>query len=232
MRTLYTLLFAALSFGAFSQNNSIHVYPWNPDANQDNEIGMDDLLSFLSVFGEEFGLPPEPCTYDGTELEAFWSGIVNGAIVLDSLFMEFLLVDSAEIFFAGCPDPIVEVVEIAVTEMMTNILFNEATPFNSSAFVCRSDDNNLTWMFAYSGSNGVYNNIIMYSPLHSQGYYADGLFGTYQGWLQGDGYNLPFPEEWFMDENGIHLDTGWGANDWPYYATYFHILPYWHYADE
>ena len=94
MRTLYTLLFAALSFGAFSQNNSIHVYPWNPDANQDNEIGMDDLLSFLSVFGEEFGLPPEPCTYDGTPLEELLGGIFSSSIIIDSLFVEYELIDS------------------------------------------------------------------------------------------------------------------------------------------
>jgi hypothetical protein len=83
MRYLYTLLFAALSLNAFSQNNSIHVYPWNPDANQDNSIGMGDLLSFLSVFGEEFGLPPEPCTYDGTALEEYIAGRLDGSIVLE-----------------------------------------------------------------------------------------------------------------------------------------------------
>jgi len=83
MRYLVTLLFAALSFNAFSQNNAIHVYPWNPDANQDNEIGMGDLLPFLSVYGEEFGLPPEPCTYDGTALEEYIAGRLDGSIVLE-----------------------------------------------------------------------------------------------------------------------------------------------------
>jgi hypothetical protein len=75
LRYLLTLLLAALSFNAFSQNNAIHVYPWNPDANHNNSIGTDDLLPFLSVFGEEFGLPPEPCTYDGTPLEDFFIGL-------------------------------------------------------------------------------------------------------------------------------------------------------------
>ena len=108
MRYLTTLLFAALSFSAFSQNNAIHVYPWNPDANQDNSIGMGDMLSFLSVFGEEFGLPPEPCTYDGTPLEELMFGITDGSIILDSIFMEYELEDITTYYPIGCPDQVTD----------------------------------------------------------------------------------------------------------------------------
>ena len=42
---------------------------------------------------------------------------------------------------------------------------------------------------------------------------------------------MPFPEEWFLNEEGIHIESGWDENDWVYYANYLHILPYWHYAE-
>ena len=31
-------------------------YPWNPDSDNDNIIGVEDLMSLLSVFGDEFTL--------------------------------------------------------------------------------------------------------------------------------------------------------------------------------
>ena len=108
MRYLVTLLFAALSFNAFSQNNSIHVYPWNPDADQDNQIGSGDLLPFLSAFGEEFGMPPEPCTYDGTDFEDLMFGIADGTIILDSLFIEYELEDVSSYYVFGCPELITD----------------------------------------------------------------------------------------------------------------------------
>ena len=77
MRALTVALFF-LSFSALAQNNSIHVYPWNPDSDQDNHIGVEDLQSFLTVYGNDFGLPPEPCTYDGTSIEDFFIGISSG----------------------------------------------------------------------------------------------------------------------------------------------------------
>jgi len=41
----------ALGICSFSvaQNNSIEVYPWNPNANSDNAVGATDILSSLSV---------------------------------------------------------------------------------------------------------------------------------------------------------------------------------------
>ena len=74
MRAL-TVALLFLSFSALAQNNSIHVYPWNPDSDNDNQIGVEDLQSFLTVYGNSFGLPPEPCTYDGTPLEDFFIGL-------------------------------------------------------------------------------------------------------------------------------------------------------------
>lgn len=44
------------------------VYPWNPDENNDNQIGSADLLPFLTVFGTEF--QPQPVFLDSTACTA------------------------------------------------------------------------------------------------------------------------------------------------------------------
>ena len=44
------------------------VYPWNPDENNDNQIGSADLIPFLTVFGTEF--QPQPVLLDSTACAA------------------------------------------------------------------------------------------------------------------------------------------------------------------
>ena len=83
-----TLMALVVAVTAGAQGTTIHEYPWNPDRNNDNLIGVDDLLDFLPVFGDEFGNPPEPCDYDGTPLEELWHGF-GWDIILDSMFIEY-----------------------------------------------------------------------------------------------------------------------------------------------
>ena len=77
MKHLMTLMALVVAVTAGAQGTTIHEYPWNPDSNNDNLIGVDDLLDFLPVFGDEFGLPPEPCTYDGSDFEDLMFRIYN-----------------------------------------------------------------------------------------------------------------------------------------------------------
>ena len=53
MKRLVTLMMCAVSLGAAAQNQPWE-FPWNPDANGDDLIGVADLQSFLSVYGDEF----------------------------------------------------------------------------------------------------------------------------------------------------------------------------------
>lgn len=50
MKHLMTLLALVVAVTAGAQTE----WPWNPDSNSDNIIGVEDLLSVLSVFGSEF----------------------------------------------------------------------------------------------------------------------------------------------------------------------------------
>jgi hypothetical protein len=61
------------------------------------------------------------------------------------------------------------------------------------------------------------------------GFDADGFFGS--GAPTSEYHPIPFPGTWYLDEGGIHIESGWNEGDWPYYANYLHILPYWHYAE-
>ena len=231
MRTLYTLLFAALSFGAFSQNNFIHVYPWNPDANQDNEIGMDDLLSFLSVFGEEFGLPPEPCTYDGTPLEEWSIEVFNGEIVIDSIFIEYQLENTVTYFIPGCPEAITDTITLSNYGMTYSPGNMTAGSWPTIIFSTQGMDafnSGLGLNLLYNQSNNRY---IWYVNSHAilDQYGADNIFGSFQSSSNTSGESLPWPDGWSLTEDGISID--W-QNGWSLYANYLHILPYWHYADE
>jgi hypothetical protein len=223
MRALTVALFF-LSFSALAQNNSINVYPWNPDSDNDNQIGVEDLQSFLTVYGNSFGLPPEPCTYDGTELEELISGFINETIILDSLFFEYELEDISTYYIAGCPQPITQELVFVNSAMLHN------SANSSSYFFIGGDDIYGEYSqirFWFDADDGNYEVTFRSDALTSLGFVNDGFFSSS---MAGTGQvNIPFPSSWFMNENGIELYWAWG---WTTYANYLHILPYWHYADE
>ena len=215
-------LVVAVTAGA--QGTTIHEYPWNPDSNNDNLIGVDDLLDFLPVFGDEFGNPPEPCTYDGTPLEEFAIGVIDGSIIVDSIFIEFELEDVSTYYLLGCPDPVTDTVIVANSFMFQ---YFEIDPTHWYAFATNGGGDYMDISFSANILNGTY---AWFFYNHSIAEFtADGFFvsmGAQSSWV-----SLPFPEDWYLDENGIHLESGWSSSDWPYYANYLHILPYWHYAE-
>ena len=52
MRTLITVVIAALSLNAFSQTE--YPYPYNPDGNNDGLISLNDLMDLLALYGLEY----------------------------------------------------------------------------------------------------------------------------------------------------------------------------------
>ena len=233
MKHSMTLLALVVAVTAGAQGTTIHEYPWNPDWNNDNFVGSSDLTGFLSAFGSEFGNPPEPCDYDGTSFEQWWSSAISGEIIIDSLFIEFQLLDSNEVFQPGCPEPIMEVAEVSWSGMLESLgLMN--SPFGNGqgpGFWNNGNSGAHFWIFNYHGLTGEYSIISTCGILNQTGYAGDGLFGGTGNWSIAPGVGLPFPEDWYLDEDGIHIESGWSENNWQYYANYLHILPYWHYAE-
>jgi hypothetical protein len=52
MRTLITIVIAALSLNAFSQTE--YPYPYNPDGNNDGLVSLNDLMDLLALYGLEY----------------------------------------------------------------------------------------------------------------------------------------------------------------------------------
>ncbi|MDC0854409.1 hypothetical protein OAP59_01265 [Flavobacteriales bacterium] len=223
MKHLMTLIALVVAVTAGAQGTTIHEYPWNPDSNNDNLIGVDDLLDFLPVFGDEFGNPPEPCDYDGTPLEELAIGIAQGAIVLDSIYIEYELEDIATYYVLGCPDPITDTLIFANSAMLYNLSY-----YDTEWIIWGWDDygNTLEFEFEWDTSNGLYEWICRSGSIQALGFAEDNFFsGLYI--TSTPSSPLPFPEEWFLNEEGIHLEL----DRWATYANYLHILPYWHYAE-
>jgi len=227
MKHVLTLMALVVAVTAGAQGTSIHEYPWNPDSNNDNLIGVDDLLDFLPVFGDEFGNPPEPCDYDGTPLEELMAGIINGDIILDSIFVEYQLEDVSTYYIAGCPDTITDTLILSNTAMLIgfDLMANgwAITGYDAYGVYAR-------FGIEFNATDGLYRLLLRSDFLHSAGFLNDGYFGgSYSSNTVFEA--IPFPEEWYLDEEGIHIESGWDEFDWPYYANYLHILPYWHYAE-
>ena len=221
MKHLMTLMALVVAVTAGAQGTTIHEYPWNPDWNNDNYIGSQDLTGFLSAFGSEFGNPPEPCDYDGSTFENWASNWLNGDIVLDSCFIEYELEDAVTFYIPGCPEPITDTVIHANSFMLRH-------PYSTAdAVSIRNAGHWRSFGLSYDAQNGTYAWTIDSHYYEMQEFSADGFFGSnlISNTLS---TNLPFPIEWIFDSNGIELiwDSGWAT-----YANYLHILPYWHYAE-
>jgi len=230
MKHFMTLMALAFAFTAGAQGTSIHEYPWNPDFNNDTYIGSDDLMGLLSTYGTQFGLPPEPCTYDGTPLEEFVFGLFDGTIVLDSLFIEYEIEDAATYFVQGCPDPVTDTIVLAGYGTLQSVSVNQNLDVNISGG-SPSTNGDFTLQITYFGISGQYRISLFNWSLWGSEFACDGFFGggCYQSATQDQ--SIPFPSDWYLDESGIHFDSGWTSEHWPYYANYLHILPYWHYAE-
>ena len=221
-----TLIALVVAVTAGAQGTTIHEYPWNPDSNNDNLIGVDDVMGLLSVFGDEFGNPPEPCDYDGTPLEDLVIGIADGSIVLDSMFIEYELEDVSTYYILGCPDPVTDTLIFSNSAMLNGFTLG-GTYWSILGY--DSYGHALYFYFWFSLQSGTYYFSSQSNSLQQLGISNDGFFA---GYTSGTTLNsIPFPEGWYLDEEGIHIESGWDEGDWPYYANYFHILPYWHYAE-
>ena len=106
-----------MGLGAFAQS-----MPYNPDSNGDDFVGVDDVLGVLGVYNTALIDSTLTCDYEGTELENLLAGVFNGEIVLDSVYVEYLLIDSLVTFNPGCPDPVITETVLNRSYMFDNIV--------------------------------------------------------------------------------------------------------------
>ena len=122
MKHLTTFIAAVISFAAAAQQ-----MPYNPDANGDDFVGVDDVLGVLGVYDTALMQTDLQCDYEGTDFEQMIIGLIEGTLILDSVYVEYLLLDTATYFTPGCPDEVVEPIVLERSYMLTqpnNGVFN------------------------------------------------------------------------------------------------------------
>ena len=226
MKHLITCLALGIACAAGAQGTTIHEYPWNPDWNNDNYVGSSNLTGFLAAYGSEFGNPPEPCDYDGTPLEEFVISVLDGTIILDSIFVEYEIEDTGTYFLQGCPETVTDTIVYSGNSMLQPYSFGEnveVTLLSTNIY----SNGNLELGLEFDASTGQYHWEFWNNSLAQSGLTSDGFFG---GFFSGtNGHTLPLPSEWLLDDAGLVI-SNWSFG-WLTYANYLHILPYWHYAE-
>ena len=172
MKHLMTLMALVVAVTAGAQGTTIHEYPWNPDSNNDNQIGVDDLMGLLSTYGTEFGNPPEPCDYDGTPLEELLAGITNGDIILDSIFIEYELEDVSTYYPVGCPDSVTDTLIFAESALLTN--FSDEGSY-WRIYGCAADYCHQLYFYT-TPSEGLYRFSFSNDAINQLGFVGDGFF--------------------------------------------------------
>ena len=60
------------------------------------------------------------CDYDGTPFEEWVGSVWNGGVIVDSILVQYHIIDSAQVYMAGCPDPMWEVASYERAWMTTS----------------------------------------------------------------------------------------------------------------
>ena len=218
MKHLTTLLTALVAFAAAAQQ-----MPYNPDANGDDFVGVDDVLGVLGVYDTALMQPDLQCDYEGTELEQFIIGTLDGSLVLDSVYIEYALTDSSEAFTIGCPDASVLETVLVRSYIITPAYFSNVPQDNE-------------WELALETTYLGYNRGITIGYRFDYGTYWVKLFDEEAGsmtsfgsdsYWEGGEQQLPFPESWHLDSDGIQVS--WGS--WASSAQNLRVVPFWHEAE-
>ena len=118
MKHLLTISALLVSSLAMAQNDPF----WNPDANGDDLIGVEDLVSLLAVYNTTIGIDSLVyCDHQGTQLEDWILGVYDQLIIVDSAYFEFALSGVVTEYVVGCPDPIESQWSVSDSGVITEI---------------------------------------------------------------------------------------------------------------
>ena len=220
MKHLLTLTALLLTFSGLAQQ-----MPYNPDANGDDFVGVDDVLGVLGVYDTALMQPDLQCDYEGTDLESLIVGIITGSHILDSVYVEYSIHDTLVYFTPGCPDAIVEPIFLERSYVISDWL-----PYGSDGI------QGTVPHFGHSRKFGV-------SYLEQSNEFAAWLtdyeigavcpsYDAHSYWMTENlsaYFQLPFPPTWSLDENGFHLQ--FHPTSWAYNCEHLRIIPFWHEAE-
>jgi hypothetical protein len=112
---IYVLLLFAVPSFCLGQT----YFPFNPDANNDGLVGSGDLLSFLAVFGQRWGLEEdyEPIDISDSTFHGLIYNCFQQNITLDSIYFRFTIEGVHSWYPAGDPSFLTDTI-IHSREMM------------------------------------------------------------------------------------------------------------------
>ena len=204
--------------------------PYNPDANGDDFVGVDDVLGVLGEYDTALMQPDLTCDYEGTDLEQLFGGLIAGNLILDSVYVEYLLIDSALTYLPECPDPVV-----IETVLERSFILEEVDTFlDIQNPVVRSTGYPLGYYRAfklqYYSQLGEFIlelsdqevEFMTYFPQSSQ-------WDEFLDMCCLTGVSLPFPSYWELNDDGVQVD--WESTDWAGNCESLRIIPFWHEAE-
>ena len=224
-------LLACLAILAAFNGSAQSTMPYNPDADDDSYIGASDILGLLPLYGQQFGIDSSlTCDYDGSEFEDFLTSVFDQNIVMDSVLIQYHVIDSGLVYSPGCPDPVWEVVSLERSFVLPLWAFSTNGPYQIY-FRLYDSFGTKRFIIDYSSNTGVYQFTIRDEEVSSQGYEV--ILGSHISYaktdsLSGTSWTLPFADSYSFSESG--LSFSYCAN-FLSSATYMNILPYWHYAE-
>ena len=227
MKQLTTLLTMAITFTGLAQQ-----MPYNPDANGDDFVGVDDVLGVLGVYDTALMQPDLTCDYEGTDLEQLFGGLIAGSLVLDSLYLEYLLADSVTTYLPECPDPVVIETVLERSFMFKAPYIYDYLLNPDPLLQCYQNILGYTRevrleFYPDDGKFPFYVNDYEISALTSLGNIA--YWNAVPNGCCEASVSLPFPESWDLTEDGISVD--WQREQWVANCESFRLIPFWHEAE-
>ena len=236
--------FFALSLFASFLSMAAQNPNYDPDSNGDDLIGAEDLVSLLGVYNTSLAVDTTlECDFDGTAEDEWLFGLFNGAVVIDSIVVQYSISDSATYYEPGCPTLQVYYLDVETEYTLFPSTISDSEIEIAGGYTAPWGTANEGYIkFQFDSNNGIarwfwYDYNLLFLQNSSAPFGADFHF-EWETDIHYACINIPeyFPtftlsEDGLVGEvscNGQVVDSGpW--NDPEY--NYFRILPYWHYAE-
>ena len=220
MKHLTTLFIMFVTLTGLAQQ-----MPYNPDANGDDFVGVDDVLGVLGLYDTALMQPDLTCDYEGTDLEQLFGGWISGAIVIDSIYIEYALADTVESFSPDCPDAVLEEIVLERSFMLTNTYEYNSGPTLNHYFVSEYLGNVREVGISYDYSNGFFDFYVYDQEVEMVS--AGAFYAYVNPW--GGSFMLPFASDWELTSDGVQVS--WAPGTWPAESQTFRLIPFWHEAE-
>ena len=204
--------------------------PYNPDANGDDFVGVDDVLGVLGIYDTALMQPDLQCDYEGTEFENLIVGLLDESLILDSVYVEYTLVDTIEYFTLGCPDPVQEEIVLSRSYTLSDIsfqIFSYGVDLKAEGSLF-GYDREVEW--AYRSGDNHFEFYVQDDEVDQSTSFSSTSYWSlnYTNLFSCAGHLfLPFPDNWFLDEDGIQINLC----QWAGHASNFRLIPFWHEAE-